>query len=203
MGGWIRPSQGTVRIDGMRFENHERALRAVVKLVPDTPMFYPELNAREHIELVIRTHRRHNSAGWRDQTAEWLRGFGLDRNQQAYPSSFSRGMQYKLAVILSMLAEPRLLLLDEPFGPLDPYSQNFLAERLKSSAKQGMSVIASTHLLPSHYPPDRAIMLDQGEVALDSAFSTLWQPDTGEALARVPEAVMAEVHRQRRSGADG
>ncbi len=202
IGGWIRPDRGSVRMDGLSFEEHERRLRSKVKLVPDTPAFYPELNAWEHVDLVMCAHQRRRDEELRTEARNWFSAFGIDRSRDAYPSSFSRGMQYKLAIIMSILTRPNLLLLDEPFGPLDPASQTYLAKQLTDLASTGVSIIVSTHLLPNEHPPDRIIMLDQGNLALDIPLNTKWTPETEVPLASIPERLLREVLSERRGLAD-
>ncbi len=198
VGGWIRPSQGSLRMDGQLFEEHERALRAQVKLVPDTPAFYPELNAWEHVDLVMSAHRRRRDEDLRREARSWFDAFGIDRSREAYPSSFSRGMQYKLAIIMSILTRPNVLLLDEPYGPLDPASQSYLAGQLTQLAAMGVSIIVSTHLLPNEHPPERVIMLDQGSLALDIPLSEKWNPESDVPLALIPEQLLRQVLAERR-----
>jgi len=198
VGGWIRPSQGSLRMDGQLFEEHERALRAQVKLVPDTPAFYPELNAWEHVDLVMSAHRRRRDEDLRREARSWFEAFGIDRSREAYPSSFSRGMQYKLAITMSILTRPNVLLLDEPYGPLDPASQSYLASQLTQLAATGVSIIVSTHLLPNEHPPERVIMLDQGSLALDIPLREKWNPESDVPLALIPEQLLRQVLAERR-----
>lgn len=200
LGGWIRPSQGAVLIDGQRFERHEQTLRSQIKLVPDSPIFYTELTAWEHLELVVRAHHRKDPA-WRDEASGWLNAFGLDRNRHAYPASFSRGMQYKLAVVMSILTKPQVFLLDEPFGPLDPFSQSYLAEYLRTIADRGASVIVSTHLLPNDHPPDRVLVMDQGAVILDASLDSIRQQDKSLPLSFIPQQVLSGALAAHRGGA--
>lgn len=198
LGGWIRPTEGAVWIDGLSFEDHERTLRSRIKVVPDTPAFYPELTAWEHAELVVRAHRRAKDPTWREEAMTWFHAFGIDANRSAYPSSFSRGMQYKLAIIMSILTKPQCLFLDEPFGPLDPASQTFLASQLTDLKSSGVSIVVSTHLLPNAHPPDRVLLLDQGDLALDEALARVWPGDDETPLALLPDRLLQQILAERR-----
>lgn len=195
LAGWMRPTEGTVRIDGRSLERDERAIRSRLKLVPDTPTFYPELTAAEHIDLVARAHRL--EAGHRETAGELMAAFGLAANAHAYPAAYSRGMQYKLALVLALLTRPTLLLLDEPFAPLDPSAQILLATHLRRLTAAGATVVASTHVLPGEAPPDRALVLDAGRLVRDVALSA-------DAAARardpanLPQRILLEVFRERR-----
>ncbi len=164
LAGWQRPSGGVVSVFGTTLDRDERRARQWIKLVPDTPQFYPELTAWEHVGWVAAAHR---VAAWQAPAEALMEAFGVASNKNAYPSNFSRGMQYKLALTMSIVSLPRVLLLDEPFGPLDPYAQEYLARYLRQLANAGVAVFASTHVLPDSGPPDRVIVLDQGEVLDD------------------------------------
>ncbi|WP_053959953.1 ABC transporter ATP-binding protein [Sulfobacillus thermosulfidooxidans] len=167
---WMRPTQGSIVIEGSNAEHNERVLRSRIKFVPDTPVFYAELTAWEHAQLIATLHHLNN---WESKAHELFRIFFLDQHQNTYPVSYSRGMQYKLAVLLTLIVKPALLLLDEPFGPLDPTSQSHLATILKQLCQEEhMTVVASTHLLPEVIEPDHLVFLNQGRILLDES----WEP---------------------------
>ncbi len=161
---WMRPSAGLITIDGYDALLHERQLRSRIKFVPDTPTFYAELTAWEHAQMIAAMHR---IANWSSRAMDLFHAFSLDQHTKVYPASYSRGMQYKLALLLSLLANPSLLLLDEPFGPLDPAAQDQLAQRLRQLCDEGMSVVVTTHVLPETVNPDHLVFLNQGQLILD------------------------------------
>ncbi len=161
---WTRPTSGTVLIDGYETVRHERLLRSRIKFVPDTPAFYSELTAWEHAQLVATLHHLPH---WEPLAQELFHAFSLDQSMKAYPASYSRGMQYKLALLLCLLTQPSILLLDEPFGPLDPVSQNHLTARLSQLCHQGTTLLVTTHLLPETATPDHLVFLNQGRVTVD------------------------------------
>ncbi len=118
LAGWYRPERGSVTL-GKRPLQAAAARVGRPVLVPDTPCFYAELNAWEHLQFTSQLYGRR---AWQGEAARLLAAFGLAGHEQAYASSFSRGMQYKLALAIALLAQPAVLLLDEPFGPLDSES---------------------------------------------------------------------------------
>lgn len=175
LAGWFRITSGTISINGLEWDHHECAIRQQVKLVPDTPQFYPDLTVREHLQLVAKANR---ISQWEPIAESYLKSFGIDRNPRAYPASFSRGMQYKLALTMALITRPNLLLLDEPYGPLDPYSQSHLATILCGLVQDGVSVVLSTHVLPDNDPPDRVLVMDQGvflqDICVDVSRDETW-----------------------------
>lgn len=101
-------------------------------------------------------------------------------------------MQYKLALAMSLLTSPSALLLDEPFGPLDPASQLNLAQKLEALARDGATVLAATHLLPPLHPPDRVLVLVDGTLRRDAELSAVWSGGS-EALASLPHRLLADA----------
>ena len=158
LAGWARPTRGEVFIQGVRVYQHERHARARVLLVPDTPPFYDELTAWEHVQFVARANRL---TGWREPAERWLRQFGLWSARDAYPFTLSRGMRYKLGLCLALMLQPPLLLLDEPLGPLDPVSAGLLWEELERRRGEGMAILLSSHQTPPA-DPDRYLLMEDG-----------------------------------------
>lgn len=185
LAGWLRPLPGEVHVLGQPVATAERAVRRKVILVPDTPTFYDELTAWEHLAFYAQANRL---AGWEARAGRLLRRFGLWSGRRSYPFTFSRGMRYKLALCLALLVEPRLLLLDEPLGPLDPVSAGFLWEDLTRSRSQGHSVLLSSHQLPEA-EPDRYLVMEEGRLIaggtpreLQSSWSANGKLSLGELL---------------------
>ncbi len=163
LAGWLQADDGTIEINGVSLQRNEREFRQQVILVPDTPDFYDELTAWEHLQLTAQLHR---VPDWQPQAAELLQRFHLSEHRAAFPFTFSRGMRYKLALCLALLANPPLLLLDEPFGPLDAPSVQYLWETLQAYRDAGRSVLFSSHALPAGEQPDKILFLQNQQVTL-------------------------------------
>ncbi len=159
--GWTRPTDGEVLIMGHKVARDERLIREYVVLIPDTPPFYDELTAWEHLQFFAQAHRLQD---WEDHALDLLDRYGLINNRDAFPFAFSRGMRYKLALCLGLLIEPKILLLDEPLGPLDPVSADDLWRELNGHRDEGMTILLSSHQLPQEAHPDRYLVLEGGEI---------------------------------------
>lgn len=159
--GWTRPTDGEVLLMGERIDRNERYARAHIVLVPDMPAFYDELTAWEHLQFNAQAHRLQD---WEAHAEDLLDRYGLLSNKDAFPFTFSRGMRYKLALCMGLLVEPKILLLDEPLGPLDPVSADELWIELNRHRNEGMTILLSSHQLPPEAYPDRYFIMEQGEV---------------------------------------
>lgn len=166
--GWTEPADGRVEIAGREVARHERWVRQMVVLVPDTPPFYDQLTAWEHLQFIAQAHRLDD---WEEHAELLLDRYGLLSNRDAFPFAFSRGMRYKLALCMGLLIQPKLLLLDEPLGPLDPVSADELWIELNRHRDEGMAILLSSHQLPADAHPDRYVIMEGGEIIAEG------QPD--------------------------
>ncbi len=159
--GWTRPTDGEVLVSGEKIDQNERFARSQIVLVPDTPPFYDELTAWEHLQFNAQAHRLDE---WEAHAEDLLDRYGLVSNKEAFPFTFSRGMRYKLALCMALLVGPKILLLDEPLGPLDPVSADELWIELNRHRSEGMTILLSSHQLPPEAYPDRYLIMEQGEI---------------------------------------
>ena len=159
--GWAAPGSGSVAVLGRPLRGSDRELRRRIVLLTDTPPFYDDLTGREHIRFILRANRMDERL---DEAERLLAAFGIDAAAGAYPSTFSRGMRYKLALVMAFALQPRLLLLDEPFGPIDPVSAQGLWSELRTAAAGGAAVLFSSHQLPDGAVPDRYVVMESGRI---------------------------------------
>ena len=147
LAGWDAPAEGRVELCGKRFDGADRAQRSLLAFVPDVPSFYDDLTAGEHIRFV----RQANRMSADDDPSERLMAlFGLDGHRDQLPSAYSRGMRQKLALVLAFALAPRLLLLGEPYGQLDP---------------DASGVLSGHHDVPN-LRPDALLRLEDGRLAV-------------------------------------
>ncbi|MEM9098920.1 MAG: ATP-binding cassette domain-containing protein [Pseudomonadota bacterium] len=94
---------------------------------------------------------------------ETLERIGLGHMGQAYPKALSGGMQQRLAIAQALMAKPRILLLDEPFGALDPGTRLSMHDFLQElRAETGMTVFMVTHDLEEGFKlGDRVLVFDK------------------------------------------
>ena len=142
LAGWLEPDEGEVLLDGEPFTGRSRLVPGTLAFVPDVPSFYDDLTAAEHIELVLAANRAEMA---RPRAERLLERFGLTGHETLLPSAYSRGMREKLALVLALMLRPRVLLLDEPHGPLDRDASLVLSEELAAVAGEGTAVLLSCH----------------------------------------------------------
>ncbi|WP_419060688.1 ABC transporter ATP-binding protein [Enteroscipio rubneri] len=142
LAGWARPADGVVLLDGKSFDPSDRAMRGDVAFVPDTPVFYDDMTANEHLAFVRQANRAPREE---DPSPRLMHILGLSAYGDRIPATYSRGMKLKLAVVLALASRPKVLLLDEPYGPLDPSARGVLSALLKEYLDGGMAAVVSCH----------------------------------------------------------
>ena len=153
------PASGEITLCGEKFTGKNREQRSKISFVSDTPSFYDDLTAEEHLQFVLRANGRGDDY---TQAEKLLDDFGLLRYVRQYPSSYSRGMREKLALVIAFMIKPRLLLFDEPYGPLDSDASQMLSSLIKSNISTGSSVILSCHHSIPDLEPNKVLLLDEG-----------------------------------------
>jgi ABC-2 type transport system ATP-binding protein len=194
--GWTQPTDGEVRILGHSIKQNERLVRKHVVLVPDTPPFYDELTAWEHLQFNAQAHRLE---GWEDKAAHLLDRYGLLSNRDAFPFTFSRGMRYKLALCMGLLIEPKILLLDEPLGPLDPVSADDLWNELNGHRDAGMTILLSSHQLPQEAHPDHYFIMESGQIIAEGTPDSLRESFQLDGYLSL-DALLRSAIRARKAG---
>jgi ABC-2 type transport system ATP-binding protein len=141
--GLLRPDGGHIVIGGWRMRRGEVGVLERIGALIETPSLYPHLTGRENLEA---TRRLTGASRSRIGTAlERVRlAAAADRPVRTY----STGMRQRLGIALSLMAEPELLVLDEPTNGLDPAGMQEMRELIRSlSRRDGRTVFLSSHLL--------------------------------------------------------
>jgi branched-chain amino acid transport system ATP-binding protein len=165
------PAAGSVSVDGMlvsRASPHARARSGLGYVAAERSLFDP-LTVRQHLELVLRKSER---PALFQEAAEMFPALGRLHRQEVV--TLSGGERQMLALALTLLRKPSVLLIDELSTGLAPKLLTELLQRCRHIADQGMAVLlveqAATAALRV---ADRAVLLSHGEIVLDEAASAL------------------------------
>ena len=132
---------GTTLWDGATLSDRDHVTRTVGAHL-DAKFFHPSRTARNHLRLLATEARIGD-----ERIEEVINLVGLDSVANDRPSGFSLGMGQRLGLAGAILAEPKVLLLDEPANGLDPQSIQWLRDFLRHYASLGNVVFVSSHLL--------------------------------------------------------
>ena len=137
--GMLHPTQGEIIFDGRPWSRDD--LYEIGSLIEAAPL-YPNLSARENLRV------RTTMLGIPESRIdEVLRTVGLENTGKKRAGKFSMGMKQRLGIALALLARPKFLILDEPANGLDPIGIEDLRELIRSFARDGITVLVSSHIL--------------------------------------------------------
>ena len=169
LGGLDRPSEGGVSIEGtdiadMKDDDLTKLRRRKMGFIFQFFNLIPVLNAVENASLPI-TLDGVRPIEARKRAAEWLTRFGLGDRLTSRPDQLSGGQQQRVAVARALVAEPALVLADEPTGNLDTRSGDEIAGLLRDVTKKyGRTVVMVTHDPRIAAYADRIVFLKDGKV---------------------------------------
>jgi len=138
----IAPSSGDIRYGDRTAAELGAGLRGAIGLLAHDLYLYPELSGRENLEFFGRLY---GLADARERAQAALERARLAERGDEPVAGFSRGMRQRLALERTLLHDPRLVLLDEPFTGLDEASTGLLLVRLKQLRADGRLVLIATH----------------------------------------------------------
>jgi len=179
LAGIIPPTAGRITICGFDLDEHPVEARQRLAFVPDEPHLFEHLTVWDHITLFSRLY------GVADGTArgeELLERNGLTEQRYSFPAEPSRGMKQKLLISCALLHRPEALVFDEPLTGLDPASMRRTKRTIVETAREGASVIVSSHML--HLVEeicDRVSIIQHGQKVLEGSLEEIRSalPDMG------------------------
>ena len=177
LGGLDKPSEGQVIIEGASIANmSDDALtemrRRKIGFVFQFYNLIPVLSAIENAALPVTLDGIKPNES-RARAAEWLKRFGLGDRQNNRPDQLSGGQQQRVAISRALVAEPALILADEPTGNLDTRSGDEIAGLLRDVSKKfGRTVVMVTHDPRIAAYADRIVFLKDGKVIDETLLET-------------------------------
>ena len=167
--GAARPSAGSVRVFGLDVARSARAVRARLGVTLQENVLIEELSPVENLRVFGRYHRLPEPGlGARvDELIDWL---DLRSHAQVPVAALSGGFQRRLAIALSLVNRPELLLLDEPTTGLDPAARQLLWARIRELRAAGTSIVLTTHYMEeAERLCDRVAILARGRCVCEGA----------------------------------
>lgn len=168
----IKPDSGTARIFGKDVVTQKSDIPYLVAVSPQETVIYNELTARENLVFFASLYgiKYKDALNLANNTLKQL-GLG---NRYDKVKNYSGGMKRRLNIAISVIANPRILILDEPTVGLDPQSKNAVWEFIKALKNDGKTIILTTHdMMEADLLSDRVIIMDQGKIIADGTPQSL------------------------------
>jgi ABC-2 type transport system ATP-binding protein len=143
LAGVVPPSSGEVQVCGFDVRRELLDVKQAIAYCPDIGGLVPRATPWEHLQLVAKIRRM---TEWEDHARDLLERFELAGEAHRVTAGFSHGMGRRLSVLLAVFAQPRVLLLDEPFDGVDPLGVETTMIEIQAARACGAAVLLSTHL---------------------------------------------------------
>jgi ABC-2 type transport system ATP-binding protein len=187
--GLISPTAGSATIFGEPIPS-PRAMKRI-GFMPENPYVYPYLTPTEFVELCGRLSGLRGRS-LRDRTRQVLGQVGILYAADRAVRRLSKGMLQRTGLAAALVADPELLILDEPMSGLDPVGRKEVRDLIVDERNQGRTILFSTHILSDvETLCDRVTILRRGHVVVSGKLSELLRRDvqrTEVVLEEVSEA---------------
>ena len=142
--GFISPDGGNVYIKGLPASTPKS--RQFVGYLPENPNLYDQLSAVELLDFCGSASRLSKNV-IRKKTDELLERLGLMSFKKQPVRTYSKGMKQRLGLAMAMIADPPLLILDEPMSGLDPMGRSLVTNIITELKASGKTIFFSSHIL--------------------------------------------------------
>jgi ABC-2 type transport system ATP-binding protein len=191
----IMPDEGSIRVLGAPLEQVETDR---IGYLPEERGLYKKMKVIELLEFFgeIKSLKRSEA---RKRAGEWLERLALSDYANKTAEDLSKGMQQKIQFAATVIHEPELIILDEPFSGLDPVNANVLKDIMLDYHKRGHTLIFSTHMMEQvEKLCDEICLINRGRLVLEGKLAdvkrrygrngvTLRFSGDGSFLAGLPE----------------
>lgn len=171
--GIFYPDGGEIRLDGKSFD----PLLDIREIgyMPEERGLYKKMKIGEQA-LYLAQLRGLTKAEAMERITYWFEKFEMQSWWNKKVEDLSKGMSQKLQFVITVLHEPKLIILDEPFSGLDPLNANLIKDEIYALAKKGATIIFSTHRMEQvEEICDHIVLVNLGKKILDGTVSDIKQ----------------------------
>ncbi len=191
----VRPTGGRVLVDGrdVAAEDVIALRRGIGYVIQETGLF-PQMTVERNVGMALELAGKPREE-IRARAVEMLRMVGLPEDAVGrYPWQLSGGQRQRVGMARALANEPKLMLMDEPFGALDPLTRAEMQTMLRELLRRtGVTTLIVTHDLDEAlYLADRVVLLEKGEVVADLASKDV-RESSNEAMRKYVAATHREV----------
>jgi ABC-2 type transport system ATP-binding protein len=159
----IRPDSGSITWNG---KNMREIPRHNLGYLPEERGLYPKVEVQEQLLFLARLNGL-TRADALAQLDEWLERFDIPQYRTMKVEELSKGNQQKIQFLATILHDPIILIMDEPFSGLDPVNANLLKEALLEMHRRGKTMIFSTHQLEQvEELCEDVVIIDKGQTII-------------------------------------
>ena len=171
--GIFYPDEGEIIFDGRKFIPEQDILN--IGYMPEERGLYKKMKIGEQAVYLARL-KGLSKADAIEKIKVWFTKFEMQTWWNKKVEDLSKGMGQKLQFVTTVLHEPKLIILDEPFSGLDPVNSNLIKEEIYKLAKKGCTIIFSTHRMEQvEEICDKIVVVNKGSKILDGKVNNIVQ----------------------------
>lgn len=171
--GIFFPDEGTINFDGRKFDPEKDIGR--IGYMPEERGLYKRMKIGEQT-MYLAQLKGLSRAEAMASIKKWFIKFEMETWWNKKVEDLSKGMSQKLQFVTTVVHNPKLIILDEPFSGLDPVNSNVIKEEIFNLAKNGATVIFSTHRMEQvEEICDHIALVNRGKVILDGTVKKVKQ----------------------------
>ncbi|MBE0596876.1 MAG: ABC transporter ATP-binding protein [Desulfuromonadales bacterium] len=160
----LRPTAGSVHLDGIDVQAEPGRVRRLLGLVPQEIALYPRLTGRENLRYFARLYGL-KGLELEERVADALELVQLQEHADRPVNSYSGGMKRRANLAAGMLHQPRILFLDEPTVGIDAQSRNLILDSLSRLRQAGTTLVYTTHYMEeAQQLCNRVAIMDGGRI---------------------------------------
>jgi ABC-2 type transport system ATP-binding protein len=168
--GLVRPTVGSVRINGVDVQGNQHVVSESVGAIIENPAFYPYLSGRDN----LKAHAIAMGGVPSSRIDDLLQVVRLNERAGDKFKTYSLGMKQRLGIASTLLGDPALVILDEPTNGLDPAGQREVREIIPRLADEGHSVLLASHMLHEvEQVSDRVAIVRRGSLITEGSVDEL------------------------------
>ncbi len=177
----ITPDDGRIAVLGGASTSRDLSER--IGFLPEERGLYKKMKVLDQLTFLGETKGIRRPLA-RNKAGGWLDRLGLSDWKAKKVEDLSKGMQQKVQFIGALLHDPELLILDEPFSGLDPVNSQVMKDVVVESARQGRTVLFSTHIMEqAEKMCDRIVIISRGKSVVDGSLSEVKRQFGGRHIA--------------------
>ncbi len=176
----ITPDEGRISVFG---SDSSRDLSSRIGYLPEERGLYKKMKILDQLTFFGEAKGIARKTA-RAKAAEWLARLGISDWALKKVEDLSKGMQQKVQFIGALLHEPDLVILDEPFSGLDPVNSQVMKDVVVDLARQGKTVLFSTHIMEqAEKMCDRIVIISRGKKVVDGSLAEVKRDFGGRHVA--------------------
>ncbi|MBS1742973.1 MAG: ATP-binding cassette domain-containing protein [Bacteroidetes bacterium] len=187
--GIFYPDSGNIILNGKKFDALNDSLH--IGYMPEERGLYKKMKIGEQA-LYLAQLKGMSRSDAMSNIKEWFVKFGMETWWNKKVEDLSKGMSQKLQFVTTVLHQPKLIILDEPFSGLDPVNANLIKDEIFNLAKKGSTIIFSTHRMEQvEEICDHIILVNKGNKILDGTVTNVKQ-EFKENVYRIGARILPE-----------